>query len=301
MTVQPDTEFTARLLAAMDLLPAEGSDLSALLLRIGIRGLTEPVDDVGYDADLANYLRKNIGRDRLQFWRHALACMLAEVPDAAATSVVDKNYPANLLNCFDLPPLLFLRGNVSPDDALSVAIVGSRKASASELQAAAELARIAGEANITVVSGLANGVDTRAHQSTLATGGRTFAVIGCGLDRLTHNLELSNQVCRGGAVLTPYRPGAPTTRSSLIARNAVISGLSLVSVIVAADPQSGSLSEAEAAIRQGRKVLLWAPSLKRQRWAQAFVDTSPRVAFLEDSADLINLIDQEATVMSHRS
>lgn len=299
--MQADSELTTRLLAAIDLLPAEGSDLSALLLAAGTRGLTEPVDDARYEADLADYLRKNIGQDRLQFWRGALDQMLAEVPDATATSVVNKSYPPNLLRCFDLPPILFVRGHVSPGDAVSVAIVGSRRASASDLQAATDLARVAAEADIAVVSGLATGVDTSAHQSTLSAGGRTLAVIGCGLDRLTHNLGLSNRICRSGAVLTPYRPGAPATRSSFVARNAVISGLSLVSVIVAASPQSGSFSEAEAAVRQGRKVLLWAPSLERHRWAQSFVSSNPSVAFFEDPADLISLVSQEAQIMSDRS
>jgi DNA processing protein len=294
MGMHDDTELTARLLAAIDLLPADGSDLSVLLLTAGVRGLTEPVNQVGYDADLANYLRNNIDHDRLQFWHSALTSMYSDVPDATVISVIDKDYPANLLDCFDLPPVLFVRGNFSSADNWSVAIVGSRDASDSELEAADNLARAAAEANIPVVSGLATGVDTSAHESALSAGGRTLAVIGCGLDRLEHNLGLSDQISRSGAVLTPYRPGAPTTRSSLVARNAVISGLSLVSVLVAAGPQSGSFSEAEAAIRQGRKVLLWAPSLEAHRWAQMFVDSNPNAAFFEDPAELVEVMRQSS-------
>jgi DNA protecting protein DprA len=295
------TDFAVRLLAAMDLLPAEGSDLSALLLAGGAQALTEATPQVGYDAKLARYLRENISHDRLQFWSRELTRMLTQKPDATVTSVIGKAYPTNLLACFDRPPVLFARGNVSLDDALSVAIIGSRKASESELKAAADLAIAAGEANITVVSGLSPGIDTTAHESTLHAGGRTFAVIGCGLDRLTHNLELSDQICRRGAVLTPYRPGAPTTRSSLVARNAVISGLSLISIVVAANPKSGSLSEAEAAIRQDRKVLLWAPSLEPQGWARKFVDCNNGVAFFDDAAELVRLTHKEFEVMKSES
>lgn len=301
MRMEFDTELTVRLLAAMDLLPAEGSDLSALLLKAGVEALTEPVDQAGYDARLAEYLRKNITPDRLQFWSRELVRMFNQVPDATVTNVVGKNYPMNLLDCFDLPPVLFVRGNVSRGDALSAAIVGSRKASASELKVAADLAYAAGEANITVVSGLAVGVDTCAHQAALRAGGRTFAVIGCGLDRLAHNLELSDQICGNGAVLTPYRPGAPTTRSSLVARNAVISGLSSISVIVAASPKSGSFSEAEAAIRQNRKVLFWAPSLQSHSWARKFIYSNPGAAFFDNPAELIKLTNKEFELMRQRT
>ena len=278
----------------MDLLPAEDRDLSALLLKLSVRGLSEPVDETGYDADLAAYLRENISGDRQQFWHRALLHMFDTVPNASATSVVDPHYPTNLLDCFDLPPVLFVRGHVDSTDALSVAIVGSRKANTSELEAATNLASAAAEANVTVVSGLAAGVDTRAHEGALSVGGRTVAVIGCGLDRLAHNLELSSRISRSGAVLTPYRPGSPATRSSFVSRNAVISGLSLVSVLVAADPNSGSLSEAEAALRQSRKVLLWAPSLERSRWARTFVTSDPNVAFFDHPAELVRLANTEA-------
>jgi DNA processing protein len=299
--MQLATDRMTRLLAAMDLLPAEGSDLSALLLKIGAEALFEPTDQIGYDAKLAEYLRENISHDRIQFWARELARLSIQVPDATVTSVVGESYPKNLLSCFDLPPVLFIRGSVSPDDAVSIAIVGSRKASESELKAAADLASAAREGNITVVSGLAAGIDTKAHQGALRLGGRTIAVIGCGLDRLTHNLELADKICKNGAVLTPYRPGAPTTRSSLVARNAIISGLAAISIIVAADPKSGSLSEAEAAIRQGRKVLFWAPSLESQSWAWRFADCNPNVAFLDSAVDLVGLTYREVELMRQKS
>lgn len=295
------TDLTVRLLAAMDLLPAEGSDLSALLLEGGAEALTEPTHHVGYDAKLATYLCENINYDRLQFWSRELTRISLEMPDATVTSVIGKAYPANLLSCYDLPPVLFFRGSISSDDALSVAIVGSRKASEPELKAAADLAVAAGEAHISVVSGLATGIDTIAHKSTLEAGGRTLAVIGCGLDRLTHNLELSTQIRGSGALLTPYRPGAPTTRSSLVARNSVISGLSLISIVVAASPRSGSLAEAEAAIRQDRKVLFWAPSLEPQGWARKFVDCNHGATFFDDVAEPVRLAYEKFEVMKRKS
>jgi DNA protecting protein DprA len=296
--VQSDTEFTARLLAAMDLLPAEVSDLSALLIRLGPRSLTEHIDEAGYDRDLGDYLRSNIDCDRLRYWQNACTRMLTDIPDAIAVSVISEDYPVNLFKCHDLPPVLFVRGNLCKEDAMGVAIIGSRKASTSELRAANDLARAAAEARLTVVSGLATGVDTIAHQKTLSVGGRTIAVLGCGLDRLSHNIELSDEIAKNGAVLTPYRPGAPATRSSLISRNAVISGLSIVSIVVAAGPQSGSISEAEAAMRQGRKVLLWAPSLERYRWARSFVSANAKAEFFDRPGDMIEFIRREVDSMS---
>jgi DNA processing protein len=298
--VEVDIELTAQLLAAMDLLPAEKNDLSALLIKLGPRGLTEPVEVTSYATGLAKYLRDNVDDCRIKFWLRELVRMSLEIPDASAISVIDNTYPSNLLDCFDLPPILFFRGTVSSDDNSSIAIVGSRKASSFELRTAAKLARIAGEANITVVSGLAAGVDEQAHQGALHVGGRTLAIIGCGLDRLAGNLELSSRICRNGAVLTPYRPGSPTTRSSLVARNAVISGLSLVSVVVAAGPQSGSFSEAEAAVRQGRRVLFWAPSLEGQPWARIFVESNPRVSFFDDPTEIVKLTSREAETMNRK-
>ena len=170
---------------------------------------------------------------------------------------MDPDYPRQLLNTFDPPPAIFLRGAVLPGDELAVAVVGARKPTPYGLVMAEKLAKDLAAVGITVVSGLARGVDTSAHKGALVSGGRTIAVLGCGLDIVypRENKKLMEQVGESGAVISEFPPGSPPEAWHFPARNRIISGLSLGTVVVEAGERSGALITANFALEQGRDVM----------------------------------------------
>ena len=137
---------------------------------------------------------------------------------AHLVTVLDDKYPANLRLIHNLPPFLFVRGTLQRDDARSVAVVGTREASPDGLRRAAKMARgLAGD-GVTVVSGLAKGIDSAAHEATLECDGRTIAVVGTGILRTypAENAELAERILERGAVVSQFWPRAstrPSTRS----------------------------------------------------------------------------------------
>ena len=170
----------------------------------------------------------------------------------------DESYPALLAGVADAPPVLFVRGRLDRRDAAAVAIVGTRQPSPAGLALARRLARRLAEQGVTVVSGLALGIDTAAHQGALEAEGRTLAVLGSGL-RVVHpaqNSALAEQIAQRGALLSELAPTTPPRGPALMARDRIVSGLSRVVVVVEAGAGSGSLDTAAKARRQGRAV--WA-------------------------------------------
>jgi len=184
-------------------------------------------------------------------------------------SVLDSEYPVNLRTVHDRPPLIFLAGKLRSSDRRSLAVIGSRRASATGIKAAGVISRHLAALEYTVVSGLAAGIDAAAHSAALTSGGRTLAVIGTGLERCypPENAQLQRTIARQGAVLSQFWPNAPPTKRSFPLRNALMSGLTLGSVIVEAAPTSGARVQARAALAQGRPVFLLR-SLLAQRWAR---------------------------------
>ncbi|MBC8448940.1 MAG: DNA-protecting protein DprA [Chloroflexi bacterium] len=168
----------------------------------------------------------------------------------------DEEYPANLRAATDAPPLLFLRGAVVSEDELAVAIVGTRQAGAEGLEIAETLGKELAARGLTVVSGLALGIDSAAHRGALAAGGRTLAVLGSGL-RIVHprsNADLAECIAAQGAVLSELHPSAPPRGQHLMARDRITSGLSRTVIVVEAGERSGSLDTAARARKQGRLV-----------------------------------------------
>jgi DNA processing protein len=184
-------------------------------------------------------------------------------------TVLDSDYPENLRGVHDRPPLIFVAGRLEPGDARSVAVVGARAASDRGRVAARRIAEHLVDAGYIVVSGLAEGIDTAAHTGALERDGRTVAVIGTGLERFypPQNESLQRTIATRGAVVSQFWPDAPPSRRSFPMRNAVMSGLTLASVIVEAAHTSGSRMQARLALAQGRPVLL-VHSLLSQPWAR---------------------------------
>jgi len=168
----------------------------------------------------------------------------------------DEEYPTRLRELDLPPPVLYLRGELTPDDEWAVAVVGTRRVTAYGRQVAEDIAGTLARNGITVISGLARGVDSISHQAALDAGGRTVAVLGSGLDRIypPENRRLSEQIITSGALISDYPPGTPPEASNFPPRNRLISGLSLAVVIVEAGQTSGALITAAFAADQGRDV-----------------------------------------------
>ena len=168
----------------------------------------------------------------------------------------DETYPQRLKDIDQPPPVLYIRGDYLPDDLFAVAIVGTRRVTAYGRQITEELAAYLATNGITVISGLARGVDAIAHQTALKVGGRTIGVLGSGVDKIypPEHRGLAEKMMGSGAIVSDYAPGTPPDASNFPPRNRIISGLSLAVVVIEAGETSGALITAEFAAEQGREV-----------------------------------------------
>jgi DNA processing protein len=173
-----------------------------------------------------------------------------------AIEISDVRYPALLRNITDPPPVLYVDGELEPVDVQAVAIVGSRHATLYGIRTARMLAEELSRLGFTIVSGMARGIDRAAHEGALAAGGRTLAVLGCGLDvdYPPGHTQLRALVAVAGALLTEFPLGSPPLAAHFPRRNRILSGLSLGVVVVEAAEGSGSLITAKLAADQGREV-----------------------------------------------
>lgn len=186
---------------------------------------------------------------------------------------MDPDYPQRLRDVRQMPPVLFTQGTLVPGDR-SVSVVGSRLASAAALEFAHRTATLLVENDLTVVAGLAKGVDTTAHQATLSAGGRTVAVLGTGI-RVRYpasNRGLHDEIVhRGGLILSQFWPDSPPTKWSFPVRNAVMSAYGYATVVVAAGEHSGTRVQAREAIAHGRPVILSSMVARDTRWGADLV------------------------------
>jgi DNA processing protein len=187
-------------------------------------------------------------------------------------SILDDDYPAGLRGIHQAPPIIFTLGAILVDDP-GVSVVGSREASAQGVALAADVARALCAAGMTVVSGLARGIDTAAHRSALDAGGRTVAVIGTGISRAypTENHALQDEIARRGLVLSQFWPDAGPDKRTFPMRNATMSGYGLATVVVEASEKSGARIQARLAVEHGRQVILTDQVVARNAWAQALL------------------------------
>ncbi len=168
----------------------------------------------------------------------------------------DDLYPARLKEIDQPPPVLYVRGEIITEDHLAVAVVGTRKVTSYGRQVTEELAANLGANGVTVVSGLARGVDAIAHEGVLKAGGRTIAVLGCGVDRIypPEHTRLADKIIERGAIISDYAPGTPPDSVNFPPRNRIISGMSVAVVVIEAGETSGALITSAFAADQGRDV-----------------------------------------------
>jgi len=167
----------------------------------------------------------------------------------------DELYPAKLMNIYDRPPFLYVRGKLNKND-VNIAVVGSRLASTYGKYTTERICRELALKGLTIVSGMARGIDSTAHRGALTVHGRTIAVLGSGLDVIypPENKKLFAEIIENGAVISEFPLGTPPRSTNFPTRNRIISGMSYGVVIVEAGEKSGSLITARLALEQGREV-----------------------------------------------
>jgi DNA processing protein len=180
----------------------------------------------------------------------------ARKADVKILTLENDEYPVNLINIYDPPPVIYVKGQLPKIQEKSVAIVGTRKASRYGNETARKLAYELATLGFTIVSGMASGIDTAAHKGALEAGGKTLAVFGCGVDVIfpSENRNLSEQIKNSGALISEFPMGAKPDKGSFPRRNRVISGLSLGVIVVEGHYDSGAMITAKYAVDQGREV-----------------------------------------------
>ncbi|MEJ2069670.1 MAG: DNA-processing protein DprA [Syntrophobacterales bacterium] len=206
----------------------------------------------GVSAAVAQTIRGFRDWDRVEEQLSRLQSFGAQV-----LTLNDPLYPIRLKEIPFPPPLIFVKGEIKTEDSLALAIVGTRKSSYYGTKTCRSLARGLAQRGVTVVSGLARGIDTSAHLGSLEGGGRTLAVLGCGLDVVypSENRELYGRIPEHGALVTEFLLGTPPEAHNFPRRNRIISGLALGVLVVEAGVKSGANITAQCSLEQGREVL----------------------------------------------
>lgn len=249
----PDTAALAAWLR-LTLIPGIGGETQRKLLKAC--GLPEAVFAAGYPA-LVGVAGSTLA-ERLHSHDTAAAVDLAlewaVQPGNAILTLADPDYPQALLDTADPPILLYLKGRRELLNRPMLAMVGSRNATAQGERDASAFAHSLGDAGLTIVSGLALGIDAAAHRGALPTAAGTVAVIGTGADRLypARNADLAREIAERGAILSEFPLGTPAVASNFPRRNRIIAGLAKGTLVVEAAPRSGSLITARLAAESGR-------------------------------------------------
>ena len=214
----------------------------------------------------------------------------------SVVSLLDDEYPVLLRGTAAAPVVLFVSGALRAGDGRAVAVVGSRKPTRRGCSLAADLTRCLAAAGYTVVSGLAAGIDTVVHQTALVSAGRTIAVIGTGLDHCypPQNAHLQQRIEWEGAVVSQFLPPTRPSRRSFPSRNAVMSGLTVATVIVEASATSGTRAQARFALSQGRRVFLMEGLLVNE-WARDLVGREG-VEVLRAAPEVVDALERRDSV-----
>jgi DNA processing protein len=286
------TEMDLRLLALCSIEGVNWNVIARETLRSGglARLLAGEIAETSRDGD-ATRLRLAAELSTLESRVERIREMVGLVEQkvqAKLVTVLDRTtYPSNLRVIPSPPPFLFYRGELRRDDARSVAVVGTRQASEEGRLRARMLAEQLTRDGVTVISGLARGIDTEAHGATLSSGGRTIAVIGTGILRAypKENAGLADRIADAGAVVSQFWPDAPPTRYSFPMRNAVMSGISQGTAVIEASATSGAKMQARIALEQGKRAFLMASLVTREPWAQRYLQR--RAIEVHDVGDIL--------------
>jgi DNA processing protein len=205
---------------------------------------------------IAEKTAETIARSRDKF-NAKVELELAEKLTVHIIHLEDSRYPPVLKSIYDPPPLLYVKGSIEKSDNLAVSIVGSRRCSLYGQEQSSRFAHLLASAGFTIVSGMARGIDTAAHQGALAAGGRTIAVQGCGLAHIypPENTKLYERIVQSGAVISELPLQFEPRSENFPTRNRIIAGLSLATIVIEAGLNSGALITAKAALENNREVM----------------------------------------------
>ncbi|MFE6864498.1 DNA-processing protein DprA [Nocardia sp. NPDC057668] len=275
-----DDRDSAALITMMRLKPKAG-EWSEIAERVVERGSARllwedehPRDLFGDDADEALLTRSTAD---VQAWKTA---------SFRCHTFMDSSYPERLRSVRRMPPVVFTQGTLPTDD-VGVCVVGSREVSARGLSFAQTVSRSLVSEGLTVIAGLAKGIDTAAHRATLDAGGRTVAVLGNGLSRAypQENRDLQAEIADRGMLLTHFLPEYAPTRWSFPARNVTMSAYGFATIIVEAGEKSGTRIQAREAVAHGRPVILNETVIQATTWGRklmnepgVYVASSPQEA-----------------------
>lgn len=205
-------------------------------------------------------------------------------------TIVDDRYPGSVRDIHQAPPFLFAEGQLLSVD-IGVSVVGSREVSAQGIKMAAAVAGALADMGVTVISGLAKGVDTTAHRAAIDAGGRPVGLIATGIDRAypAENRDLHRQVAEHGLLLSQFWPDAPPQKHNFLMRNATMSGYGVATVVIEAGEHSGARAQARMAFEHGRPVILTDMVVNRTEWARALIGR-PGVFVASGTEDVVEVV-----------
>lgn len=294
MTPPPDIAWLrlsfASLPAGRCRLAVEHFDGPEGLLAAALAGRSGMAKSPGLTEKAVERLKEAASRD---LDRALAAC---EAHSIRLITLADAEYPLALRAIPDPPPYLFVRGAFAPEDEASVAIVGTRQVTEYGRGVAHKLAADLATRGVTVVSGLARGIDTAAHRGALDGGGRTIAVTACGLDIVypSDNRELMAQIEQQGAVVSEWPPTVNPESWHFPARNRIISGLAAGVVVVEAAEKSGALITADFALEHGREVFAVPGNIHRAQSRGPHNLIRQGAALVENADDVVNVLNMRA-------
>jgi DNA processing protein len=211
-------------------------------------------------------------------------------------------YPKALKKIIDPPRILYFMGNLDIKNKLAFAVVGTRRCSDYGKQATIEIVTDLSRAKFVIVSGMAHGIDTIAHQTALENNAKTIAVLGTGIDRKSiyprENIELAEKIIeKGGAVISEFPPGTPGHKSNFPQRNRIVSGLSLGTIVIEAKFRSGALITANHAFQQKRKVFALPGSIYSPNSRGCHLLIKKGAKLVESAEDIINGLQLDLTII----
>ena len=250
--------------------------------------LTKIAELPGFNAELLSFWKKGLEE---KVWKEDLARI--ERLNVHVISFKDAGYPKKLLEISDFPPVIFVKGHLYKSDYRSLAIVGTRQASIYGLEMAKEISKKLARAGFTIVSGLARGVDTAAHEGALEAG-RTLAVLGSGLGCIypSENSLLAQKISEQGAVLSEFSINAPPEKFNFPRRNRIVSAMTMGTILIEAPLKSGAMLTAERALAQGRPLFTipGRADLDSFKGNHCLIKTG-RAKLIENAEDVIQYFD----------
>lgn len=216
-----------------------------------------------------------------------------ETTGTRVLSFFDPDYPAQLRDVHDSPPLVFVRGSLVVDD-VGICLVGSRAASAEGIKFAVDAAVGLARQDITVISGLARGIDTAAHSTALEQGGRTVAVVGTGIEKYypAENRLLQQRIENEGLVLSQFWPETSPARHTFPMRNATMSAYGKATVVIEAGERSGARIQARQAVEHGRPLILTMSVVRSTGWGKKLADSAGDVHVVASVGDMLEVVTE---------